>query len=61
MKNVANSDSELIFAPAREGEQSRSAIDQRAAADMLGWSTRETLHSGLSQTLQSYTSRDNAQ
>jgi UDP-glucose 4-epimerase len=39
-------------APAKPGEQRRSALDATRAKTLLGWSPRTTLDEGLTQTLQ---------
>jgi UDP-glucose 4-epimerase len=40
------------FAPAREGEVERTALDTAGAAERLGWRTERTLETGLEQTIQ---------
>ena len=39
------------FAPAREGEVERTALDTFAAAERLGWRAERTLETGLRQTV----------
>jgi UDP-glucose 4-epimerase len=39
------------FAPAREGEVERTALDPTAAAERLGWRPARTIEEGLSETL----------
>ncbi|MGA1190978.1 MAG: NAD-dependent epimerase/dehydratase family protein [Bdellovibrionota bacterium] len=57
MKQVSGSSSELVFAPARAGEQQRSAISPRRAERILGWKAAESLRSGLERTFEFYASR----
>jgi UDP-glucose 4-epimerase len=39
------------FAPAREGEIERTALDTAAAAERLGWRPERTIQTGLEQTI----------
>jgi UDP-glucose 4-epimerase len=39
------------FAPARDGEVERTALDPTAAAERLGWRAARTIEEGLSETL----------
>jgi UDP-glucose 4-epimerase len=57
MKQVSGSNSELLFAPARAGEQQRSAISAGRAERMLGWKASESLRSGLQRTFDFYSGR----
>ncbi len=43
---------EPAFAPARLGEVRASAVDPSAAAEVLGWTPRTALESGLAQTVE---------
>ena len=40
------------FAPAREGEVERTALDTEGASERLGWRAERTLETGLEQTIQ---------
>jgi UDP-glucose 4-epimerase len=40
------------FAPAREGEVERTALDTDGASERLGWRAERTLETGLEQTIQ---------
>ncbi|HEY7256656.1 MAG TPA: NAD-dependent epimerase/dehydratase family protein [Solirubrobacterales bacterium] len=44
-------DFEPQFAPAREGEVERTALDTAAAAERLGWRAGRTVEAGLEQTV----------
>jgi UDP-glucose 4-epimerase len=44
-------DFEPQFAPAREGEVQRTALDVAAAAERLGWQAERTIETGLDQTV----------
>ncbi|HEY6638497.1 MAG TPA: NAD-dependent epimerase/dehydratase family protein [Solirubrobacterales bacterium] len=45
-------DFEPQFAPAREGEVQRVALDTTSAADRLGWRAGRTIEAGLEQTIE---------
>ncbi len=45
-------DFEPEFAPAREGEIERTALDTAGAAERLGWRAEWTIETGLEQTIQ---------
>jgi UDP-glucose 4-epimerase len=45
------SDFEPQFAPARDGEIERTALDTAAAAEHLGWHAERTIETGFEQTL----------
>jgi UDP-glucose 4-epimerase len=44
-------DFEPEFAPARDGEVERTALDTAAAAERLGWRAERTIEAGLEQTV----------
>jgi UDP-glucose 4-epimerase len=44
-------DFEPEFAPAREGEVERTALDATAASERLGWRAERTIETGLEQTV----------
>ncbi len=48
---VGRNDFEPEFAPAREGEVERTALDTFLAAERLGWQAERTIETGLRQTL----------
>ena len=48
---VGRDDFEPEFAPAREGEVERTALDTFLAAERLGWQAERTIETGLRQTL----------
>ena len=50
LQKSAGSDVPLAFAPARPGEQQRSAVSIEKAERELGWSPRVHLHDGLEET-----------
>ena len=43
-----------LYAPAKLGEQKRSALDIRRAREALGWSPQVSLSQGLDETVESY-------
>ena len=45
-------DFEPAFAPAREGEIERTALDTAGAAERLGWRAERTIEPGLEQTIE---------
>ena len=45
-------DFEPAFAPAREGEIERTALDTSGAAERLGWRAERTIEPGLEQTIE---------
>ena len=48
---MGRDDFEPEFAPAREGEVERTALDTFLAAERLGWQAERTIETGLRQTL----------
>ena len=48
---LGRDDFEPEFAPAREGEVERTALDTFLAAELLGWRAERTIETGLRQTL----------
>lgn len=60
MREVSGSSSELVFAPARAGEQQRSAISPRRAERILHWKASESLRSGLERTFKFYSGRSSS-
>lgn len=60
MKQVSGSSSELVFAPARAGEQRRSAISPRSAERMLQWKASQSLRAGLERTFEFYSGRSDS-
>ncbi len=54
---VAGSDQPPVYAPARPGEQSRSAIAASRAGRELGWRPEVTIEEGLRQTFQFFKDR----
>lgn len=46
-----NGDFEPVFAPARDGEVRRIAVNPRRAAELLDWTATTPLEAGLAQTL----------
>ncbi|HMI56626.1 MAG TPA: NAD-dependent epimerase/dehydratase family protein [Gemmatimonadaceae bacterium] len=57
LKDVSSGDSELAHAPARAGEQRRSAVRNDKAAKVLGWTPQMSLHDGLRATYQWFAAR----
>jgi len=47
-----------LYAPAKLGEQKRSALDIRRAREALGWSPQVSLSQGLDKTVESYRRTD---
>jgi UDP-glucose 4-epimerase len=45
-------DFEPVFAPHREGEVERTALDPTGAAERLGWRAERTIETGLEQTIE---------
>ncbi len=47
----------MHFAPARPGEQQRSAVSIEKARQVLGWSPEVELHEGLEETFAFFAAR----
>ena len=54
---AAGSRSEVRHGPAKSGEQRRSVIDSRRAADTLGWKPEVSLADGLKRTVEFFRTR----
>jgi UDP-glucose 4-epimerase len=50
LKEVSKGRSQVMHAPARAGEQRRSAVRNEKAGKLLGWKPKITLHDGLRDT-----------
>jgi UDP-glucose 4-epimerase len=57
LKEVSGGTSEVVHAPARAGEQRRSAVRNDKAAKVLGWKPQMSLHDGLRATYQWFAAR----
>jgi UDP-glucose 4-epimerase len=57
LKDVSGGTSEIVHAPARAGEQRRSAVNNHKAAKVLGWKPQMTLRDGLRDTYQWFAAR----
>ncbi len=51
MRAVTGADARTVYAPARPGEERRSAIDPRRARRVLGWKPQVSLERGLARTM----------
>ena len=54
---VSGSRSEVRHGPAKSGEQRRSVIDCRLAAEKLGWRPEVSLEDGLRRTVEFFRAR----
>ena len=57
LKDVSGGSSELVHAPARAGEQRRSAVRNDKAGKVLGWKPKMPLRDGLRETYQWFAGR----
>jgi UDP-glucose 4-epimerase len=57
VRDVAGSRSEITHGPMKAGEQRRSVVDIRRAADVLGWRPEVSLRDGLKQTVDWFRTR----
>src|SRR5688500_10741222 len=57
LQKSAESDVPIAFAPARPGEQQRSAVSIDKAARVLGWRPTVNLHDGLEETMGFFAAR----
>ena len=52
LKQAAKSSSEIKHGPAKSGEQRRSVVDNRRAAEVFGWRPEVSLKDGLARTVE---------
>jgi len=57
MFDVSGSRSEVRHGPAKSGEQRRSVVDIRRAAEVFGWKPDVTLREGLARTVEFFRAR----
>jgi len=57
MLEVSGSRSEIRHGPAKSGEQRRSVIDIRRAAEVFGWTPQISLRDGLARTVEFFRTR----
>jgi UDP-glucose 4-epimerase len=57
MRDVAGSRSEITHGPAKSGEQRRSVVDIRRAAEVFGWKPEVPLRDGLARTVEFFRAR----
>jgi UDP-glucose 4-epimerase len=57
MLEVSGSRSEIRHGPAKSGEQRRSVIDIRRAAEVFGWTPQVSLRDGLARTVEFFRAR----
>ena len=57
LRDLTGSGEAAVHAPAKPGEQRRSCLDIRRAADALGWQPRVDLGTGLARTLDFFRTR----
>jgi UDP-glucose 4-epimerase len=57
MIEVSGSRSEIRHGPAKSGEQRRSVIDVRRAAEVFGWTPQVSLRDGLARTIEFFRTR----
>jgi UDP-glucose 4-epimerase len=58
MIEVSGSSSEIRHGPAKSGEQRRSVIDVRRAAEVFGWTPQISLRDGLARTIEFFRTRE---
>lgn len=57
LRDVSGSRSEVRHGPAKSGEQRRSVVDIRRAADVFGWRPEVSLRDGLARTVEFFRAR----
>ncbi len=57
MLDVSGSRSEVRHGPAKSGEQRRSVVDVRRAAEVFGWTPEVSLRDGLARTIEFFRAR----
>jgi UDP-glucose 4-epimerase len=57
LREVSGSRSEVRHGPAKSGEQRRSVVDIRRAADVFGWRPEVSLRDGLARTVEFFRAR----
>jgi UDP-glucose 4-epimerase len=57
MRQVSGSRSEIVHGPAKSGEQRRSVVDIRRAAEVFGWKPEVSLRDGLARTIEFFRTR----
>jgi UDP-glucose 4-epimerase len=57
MLEVSGSRSEIRHGPAKSGEQRRSVVDIRRAAEVFGWTPQVSLRDGLARTVEFFRAR----
>jgi len=57
MREVSGTRSEIVHGPAKSGEQRRSVVDIRRAAQVFGWKPEVSLRDGLARTIEFFRTR----